>query len=50
MMDVPSIAQYFRIYRYLDALTLLIGGYTHPTNSYFLLENLIFEVKIDEYL
>jgi len=45
MMDVPSIAQYFRIYSYLDTLILLKGGHTHPTNSYFLLKNLILEVK-----
>jgi len=44
-MHIPYISQYFEICKHIEILLLLKGGYTHPTNSYFLLENLIFEVK-----
>jgi len=36
-LDMPICG----VYQYLH----YYGGHTHPTNSYFLSENLIFEVK-----
>jgi len=44
-MNILNIPQFFQICKHFGILILLKRGHTHLTNSFFLLENLFFEVK-----